>query len=156
MKQIIQSARNGKLKVQNVPVPQANKGEILVHTHASLISPGTERMVVNFAKKNIVSKARARPDLVKKILNKAKTDGIRSTIGAVMAKLDNPIPLGYSATGTVISVGAELEGSFRIGQRVAIAGAGVANHAEINAVPGNLAAPIPEDVLQPKRPLRSS
>ena len=72
MKQIIQSARSGKLEVKNVPAPRADKGEILVHTHASLISAGTERMVVKFAKKNLISKAKARPDLVKKFLIKLK------------------------------------------------------------------------------------
>jgi predicted dehydrogenase/threonine dehydrogenase-like Zn-dependent dehydrogenase len=146
MKQIIQSARSGKLKVKNVPAPRADKGEILVQTHASLISAGTERMVVKFAKKNLISKAKDRPDLVKKVLNKARTEGIKTTINAVMARLDNPIPLGYSAAGTVISVGPELEGNFQVGQRVAIAGAGIANHSEINAVPANLAVQIPEGV----------
>ena len=146
MKQIIQSARSGKLEVKNVPAPRANKGEILVRTHASLISAGTERMVVNFAKKSLISKAKARPDLVTKVLNKAKNDGIKPTISAVMAKLDSPIPLGYSAAGTIISVGPELEGSFQVGQRVAMAGAGIANHSEINAVPANLAVPIPRGV----------
>ena len=146
MKQIIQSARSGKLEVKNVPAPRADKGEILVRTHASLISAGTERMVVNFAKKSLVSKAKARPDLVTKVLNKAKNDGIKPTISAVMAKLDSPIPLGYSAAGTIISVGPELEGSFQVGQRVAMAGAGIANHSEINAVPANLAVPIPRGV----------
>lgn len=146
MKQVIQSARSGALKVKDVPAPQADKGEILVHSRASLISAGTERMVVEFAKKNLAAKAKARPDLVKKVLSKVKTDGIKATLKAVMSKLDNPIPLGYSAAGTVISVGAGLEGNFRVGERVAIAGAGIANHAEINAVPANLAAPIPEGV----------
>ena len=146
MKQIIQSARSGKLEVKNVPAPRADKGEILVRTHASLISAGTERMVVNFAKKSLISKAKARPDLVTKVLNKAKNDGIKPTISAVMAKLDSPIPLGYSAAGTIISVGPELEGSFQVGQRVAMAGAGIANHSEINAVPANLAVPIPRGV----------
>ena len=146
MKQIIQSARSGKLEVKNVPAPRADKGEILVRTHASLISAGTERMVVNFAKKSLISKAKARPDLVAKVLNKAKNDGIKPTISAVMAKLDSPIPLGYSAAGTIISVGPELEGSFQVGQRVAMAGAGIANHSEINAVPANLAVPIPHGV----------
>ena len=104
MKQIIQSARSGKLEVKNVPAPRADQGEILVQTHASLISAGTERMVVNFAKKSLISKAKARPDLVKKVLNKAKSDGIRNTISAIMARLDNPIPLGYSASGTILSL----------------------------------------------------
>jgi len=146
MKQIIQSARSGKLEVKNVPVPRADKGEILVQTHASLISAGTERMVVNFAKKSLISKAKARPDLVRKVLNKAKNDGIRPTINAVISKLDSPIPLGYSASGSIISVGPELEGNFQVGQRVAIAGAGIANHSEVNVIPANLAVPIPHDV----------
>ena len=146
MKQIIQNARSGQLKVKDVPAPRAGKGEILVQTQASLISAGTERMVVKFAKKNLISKAKDRPDLVKKVLNKAKTDGIKPTINAIMAKLDSPIPLGYSAAGTVISVGAELEGKFLVGQRVAVAGANIANHSEINAVPANLAVAIPDGV----------
>lgn len=146
MKQVIQNARSGQLSVKNVPAPRADKGEILVKTSASLISAGTERMVVNFAKKSLISKAKNRPDLVKKVLNKVKTDGIRATINAVMAKLDSPIPLGYSAAGTVISVGSELEGKFVIGQRVAIAGANIANHSEINTVPANLATTIPDGV----------
>ena len=146
MKQVIQSARSGELKVKDVPAPQAGNGEILVHNRASLISAGTERMVVEFAKKNMASKARARPDLVKKVLEKVKTDGIKATINAVLSRLDNPIPLGYSAAGTVISVGAGLEGTFRVGERVAIAGAGMANHAEVNSVPEHLAVPIPDGV----------
>jgi predicted dehydrogenase/threonine dehydrogenase-like Zn-dependent dehydrogenase len=146
MKQVIQSARSGELKVKDVPAPQAGKGEILVHNRASLISAGTERMVVEFAKKSLASKAQARPDLVKKVLSKVKTDGIKATVKAVMSRLDNPIPLGYSAAGTVVSVGAGLEGTFRVGERVAVAGAGIANHAELNAVPENLAVPIPEGV----------
>lgn len=146
MKQVIQSARSGELKVKDVPTPKAGECEILVHTHASLISAGTERMVVEFAKKSLASKAKDRPDLVKKVLAKARTDGIRATVKTVMSKLDNPIPLGYSAAGTIISVGSGSEGAFRVGERVAIAGAGNANHAEINAVPINLAASIPEGV----------
>ena len=146
MKQVIQSARSGDLTVKDVPAPAASKGEILVHSGASLISAGTERMVVEFAKKSLTGKAKERPDLVKKVLSKAKTDGIMATIKAVLSRLDEPLPLGYSAAGTVIAVGAGLEGNFRVGERVAIAGAGLANHAEINAVPENLAAPIPEGV----------
>jgi predicted dehydrogenase/threonine dehydrogenase-like Zn-dependent dehydrogenase len=146
MKQVIQSARSGDLRVKDVPAPAAGKGEILVHSGASLISAGTERMVVEFAKKSLAGKAKERPDLVKKVLSKAKTDGIMATIKAVLSRLDEPLPLGYSAAGTVIAVGPGLEGNFRVGERVAIAGAGLANHAEINAVPENLAAPIPEGV----------
>ncbi len=146
MKQVIQSARNGKLEVKEVPPPKAGTREILVRTTASLISAGTERMVVDFAKKSMPAKAKARPDLVKKILTKAKTDGVTATFKAVMSRLDEPLPLGYSAAGSVVEVGEGLEGSFRVGDRVAISGAGIANHAEFCAVPRNLAAPIPEGV----------
>jgi predicted dehydrogenase/threonine dehydrogenase-like Zn-dependent dehydrogenase len=146
MKQVVQSARGGKLAIREVPEPTVQKGHILVRTRASLISAGTERMIVDFAQKNLASKARARPDLVKKVLAKAKNDGIGATFKAVMAQLDQAIPLGYSATGEVIAVGAGLEGQFLPGQRVSMAGAGLANHAEMNLVPANLAAPVPEGV----------
>ena len=144
MKQVIQNARNGKLTLQDVPIPEIGANEILVRTTTSLISSGTERMIVEFAKKSLPAKAKARPDLVKKILSKAKTDGISATLKAVMSRLDNPLPLGYSAAGVITKVGGGIEGSFRVGDRVAIAGAGIANHAEVNRVPRNLAAPIPE------------
>ena len=87
MKQVIQSARSGDLTVKDVPAPAASKGEILVHSGASLISAGTERMVVEFAKKSLTGKAKERPDLVKKVLSKAKTDGIMATIKAVLSRL---------------------------------------------------------------------
>ena len=146
MKQVVQSARSGKLALKEVPEARVRAGHLLVRTRASLISAGTERMVVQFAKKSLAAKAKARPDLVKKVLDKAKRDGIGATIRAVMARLDEPLPLGYSAVGDVVEVGAGLEGKFRVGQRVAIAGAGLANHAELNAVPENLCAPVPDDV----------
>ena len=146
MKQVIQSRRTGRLALKNVPAPQVKPGHVLVRTRASLISAGTERMVVEFAKKSLASKARARPDLVKKVVDKAKRDGLKATFQTVMARLDKPLPLGYSAAGEVIAVGAGLEGRFRVGERVAMAGAGVANHAGVNAVPENLAAAIPADV----------
>ena len=146
MKQVIQSRRTGKLTMTDVPTPQVSSGQVLVRTHASLISAGTERMVMEFAQKNLVKKAKARPELVKKVIEKTQRDGIKATLQTVMAHLDEPLPLGYSAAGEVIAVGAGLEGVFAAGQRVAMAGAGVANHAEINAVPENLLAPIPENV----------
>ena len=146
MKQVIQSTRTGKLKLTDVPAPTVKAGNILVATRASLISAGTERMVVEFARKSLAGKARQRPDLVKKVLTKAKRDGVGATIRSVLARLDEPLPLGYSAAGDVIAVGAGLEGRFRVGQRVAVAGAGLANHAELNVIPANLAAPIPDDV----------
>ena len=146
MKQIIQSAKSGDLKVKDLPAPQVGRGQILVKTSASLISSGTERMIAEFAKKNIISKARHRPDLVKKVLSKVKTDGLKAATRAVITRLDEPIPLGYSASGRVVEVGKGIEGKFAIGERVAIAGAGIANHSEYNVVPENLAVSIPESV----------
>ncbi len=146
MKQVVQSARSGKLAVREVPAPEVRPGHLLVRTAASLISAGTERMVVQFARKSLAAKAKARPDLVRKVIDKAKRDGIAATMRAVMARLDEPLPHGYSACGEVIALGQGVEGSFRVGQRVAIAGAGIANHADLNLVPSNLAAPVPDDV----------
>lgn len=146
MKQVIQSARSGKLALKRVPDPKVRAGNLLVRTDASLISAGTERMVIDFAKKSLAGKAKDRPDLVKKVLDKARRDGLMATFKAVMARLDEPLPLGYSAAGRIVAVGKGLEGSFQPGQRVAMAGAGLANHAELNVVPRNLVAPIPDDV----------
>ncbi|MBI3445266.1 MAG: bi-domain-containing oxidoreductase, partial [Magnetospirillum sp.] len=146
MKQVIQSARTGKLALKEVPEPKVRAGSLLVATRASLISAGTERMVVDFARKSLAGKAKARPDLVRKVIDKARRDGLMSTFRAVMARLDEPLPLGYSAAGEVLAVGAGLEGDFKVGQRVAMAGAGLANHSELNVVPRNLAVPLPESV----------
>ncbi len=146
MKQVIQSRRTGKLALKDVPEPKVKAGHILVRNRASLISAGTERMVVDFAKKSLAGKAKARPDLVKKVIEKAKRDGLKSTFQTVMSRLDEPLPLGYSACGDVVAVGSGLEGVFHVGERVAIAGAGLANHAELNVVPRNLAAPVPAGV----------
>lgn len=146
MKQVIQSARTGKLALKQVPEPKVRSGCLLVRTDASLISAGTERMVIDFAKKSLAGKAKERPDLVKKVLDKARRDGLMATFKAVMARLDEPLPLGYSAAGRVVGIGKGLEGAFHMGQRVAMAGAGLANHAELNVVPRNLVAPVPDDV----------
>jgi predicted dehydrogenase len=146
MKQVIQSARTGKLSLKEVPAPRARAGYLLVRVGSSLISAGTERMVVDFAKKSLAGKAAQRPDLVRKVLDKAKRDGIGATIKTVMARLDEPLPLGYSAAGVVEEVGAGLEGRFHVGQKVAMCGAGIANHAEFDLVPGNLAVSVPDNV----------
>ncbi|CAA7622637.1 Alcohol dehydrogenase superfamily, zinc-containing [Magnetospirillum sp. LM-5] len=146
MKQVIQSARSGKLALTEVPEPRVRSGAVLVRTRASLISAGTERMVIDFAKKSLAGKAKERPDLVRKVVDKAKRDGVLATFKAVMARLDEPLPLGYSAAGEVVAVGAGCEGLFQVGQRVAMAGAGLANHAELNVVPRNLVAPIPDGI----------
>ena len=146
MKQVIQSARTGKLALKDVPAPKVKAGHLLVQTRASLISAGTDRLMTEFARKSMLGKAKARPDLVKKVFDKLRRDGISETWTSVMARLDEPLPLGYSAAGSVVAVGAGLEGTFRVGERVAIAGAGLANHAEMNVVPKNLAVPIPQSV----------
>jgi len=146
MKQVIQNARGGKLRLKSVPAPQVQRNTVIVRTLASLISAGTERQMVDFAQSSLVSKARSRPDLVRKALDKVQRDGAAATLKSVMARLDEPLPLGYSAAGTVTEVGAGLEGKFNVGQLVAIAGIGFANHAEINVVPENLVVPVPSDV----------
>ena len=146
MKQVVQSARSGQLALREVPKPRVKEGHLLVRTQASLISAGTERRVVQFAKKTMAGKAKERPDLVKKVLHKAKRDGFMATARAVLARLDEPLPLGYSAAGEIVAVGRGLEGVFNVGQRVAIAGAGIANHAELNVVPKNLAVSVPDNV----------
>ena len=146
MKQIIQSRRSGKLTLKQVPKPRLKPGYLLVQTTASLISTGTERNEITFAKKNLLAKANSRPDLVKKVLKKVKKDGFRQAFQSVMARLDEPLPLGYSAAGKIIELGRELEGQFRVGERVSMAGAGLANPAEFNSVPASLASSIPESV----------
>ena len=146
MKQVIQSARTGKLALKDVPEPRVRAGAVLVRVHASLISAGTERMVIDFARKSLAGKAKERPDLVRKVLDKVHRDGLAATFKAVMARLDEPLPLGYSAAGEVVGLGPGTEGAFRVGQRVALAGAGLANHAEFDCVPTSLVAPIPDGV----------
>jgi predicted dehydrogenase len=145
MKQVLQSYRTGELRVVDVPAPTALPGTVLVRTHASLISAGTERMVIDLAKKSLVGKAQDRPDLVKKVIDKVGKDGVVATARTVLTKLDAPIPLGYSVAGTVLERGAEVS-RFKPGDRIACAGAKVANHAEFNVVPVNLCTPIPERV----------
>ena len=132
MRQVIQSARTGRLAVREVPAPKVRAGHILVRTRASLISAGTERMLIAFARKSLAGKAAERPDLVRKVIDKARRDGVVAAWRAAMARLDEPLALGYSAAGEVVAVGEGLEGQYAVGARVAIAGAGVANHAEIN------------------------
>lgn len=146
MRQVIQSGRGGKLELRSVPAPKIQSNTVRVRTLASLISAGTERQMVSFAQSSLVSKARSRPDLVRKIMDKAKRDGVAATLKAVVARLDEPLPLGYSAAGTVLEVGAGLEGKFSVGQLVAMAGIGLANHAELNVIPENLVVPAPDDV----------
>ncbi len=143
MKQIIQSYKTGEMTLEETPVPQAAVGAVLVETAASLVSAGTEKMLVDLARKSLVGTARSRPDLVKKVIDKAKREGIANTIQKVRSKLDNPIPLGYSCAGIVREVGEGVD-EFQPGDWVACGGAGYANHADFNVVPRNLCVRLPE------------
>lgn len=145
MKQVLQNFRSGELKVDEVPETVVKDGGILVRNLASLVSAGTERMVVDLARKSLLGKARQRPDLVRQVIAKARRDGLLSTFRAVEARLDAPIALGYSCAGLVREVGKGAEG-FRVGDRVACAGMNYASHAETVCVPTNLAVGIPDNV----------
>jgi len=145
VKQVLQSARSGETTVLDVPVPALTTGFVLVRTAASLVSAGTERTMVEFAGKNLLQKAVARPDLVTQVFDKVRRDGVLATLEAVRTRLDDPTPLGYSAAGTVIGAGAGAD-EFKSGDRVACAGAGFANHAEVIAVPRQLCAALPPRV----------
>jgi predicted dehydrogenase/threonine dehydrogenase-like Zn-dependent dehydrogenase len=141
MRQIIQDLKNGATILEEIPAPMIKSGHILIQTTRSLVSLGTERMLVEFGKSNLFQKARQQPDKVKEVINKVKTDGIKPTFNAVLNKLDQPIPLGYCNVGVVIGVGKGVD-DFSIGDRVTSNGA----HAEYVCVPQNLAAKIPENV----------
>lgn len=145
MRQVLQSYRTGELWLAETPAPALNPEGVVVRTAASVVSAGTERMILDLARKSLAGKAAARPDLVRKVLAKVRTEGVAATIGKVLARLDNPIPLGYSCAGTVSETGAACQG-LHIGDRVACAGAGYATHAEFNYVPRNLCARIPPNV----------
>lgn len=145
MKQVLQNMRDGKTSIAEVPIPTAQAGQALVQVSASLVSAGTERMLVEFGEKSLVGKARSRPDLVKQVLEKMRREGLVSTLEATFNRLDSPMPLGYSSAGTIVSLGEGMEG-FNTGQRVACAGGGYAVHAEYNLVPRNLLTPLPDSV----------
>ena len=145
MKQVVLNPRNGKIEVIEVPPPKPGPKQILVRNIYSLISAGTERSTVSYAQSGLIQKAKSRPDLVKQVMNKIKQDGIIPTINAILNRLNSPMPLGYSTAGVVIDIGSEVQ-EFKIEDRVACAGGGYAVHAEIVAVPKNLAVTIPENV----------
>jgi predicted dehydrogenase len=145
MKQVLQNMKTGKTTVKDVPAPAARPGMALVRTAASLVSAGTERMVVEFAEKSLIGKARSRPDLVRQVLDKARREGLLTTVQAAFNRLDQPMALGYSSAGTIVALGEGLTG-FKVGQRVACAGGGYAVHAEYALVPRNLLVPLPDNV----------
>jgi len=145
MKQLLQNIKTGKSTIEDVPVPTLREGQALVKVRASLVSAGTERMVVEFAEKSLVGKARSRPDLVKQVINKAQREGLLNTAQAALNRLDQPMALGYSSAGTIVALGRDMQG-FRVGQRVACSGGGFAVHAEYNVIPRNLLTPLPKNV----------
>ena len=145
MKQILQNAKTGAVAVADVPVPVAQPGFVLVRTAASLISAGTERLTVEAGQKNLVSRAIEQPALVKKVLDKARNEGVVATLDAVRSKLGSLTALGYSAAGIISTVG-EGVSDLRVGDRVACAGVGYASHAEVLSVPKNLCVRLPETV----------
>ncbi len=145
MKQLLQNMKDGKAVIEEVPIPTPKEKTARIRTGASLVSAGTERMVVSFAEKNLIGKAASRPDLVKQVLDKARREGLISTIEAAFTKLEEPMALGYSSAGVIDAMGPGLEG-FKIGDRVACAGSGYAVHAEYAVVPQNLMVKIPDNV----------
>lgn len=141
MKQIIQNLKSGETVLEDVPTPQVKKGSVLIQTTRSLVSLGTERMLVEFGKANYIDKARQQPEKVKQVLDKISTEGLLPTLEAVFNKLDQPLPLGYCNVGKVVAIGEGVSG-FSIGDRVASNG----NHAEFVCVPQNLVAKVPDNL----------
>ncbi len=145
MKQLLQNLKDGKTLVSEVPAPEPRAGQALVKTAVSLVSAGTERMVVEFAEKSLAGKARSRPDLVRQVIEKARREGIFATARAALNRLDEPMALGYASSGVIERLGEGMEG-FHVGQRVACAGGGYAVHAEYAVVPRALLTPLPDSV----------
>jgi len=141
VKQIFQSLRDGVTEVAQVPCPTVKRGQLLIQTLHTLVSAGTERMLVEFGKAGWVKKARQQPDKVRMVLDKIKVDGLQPTIEAVFNKLDQPLPLGYCNVGRVAEVGGGVTG-FEVGDRVICNG----KHAEVVSVPINLCAKVPDQV----------
>jgi predicted dehydrogenase/NADPH:quinone reductase-like Zn-dependent oxidoreductase len=145
MKQLLQDLQSGVTSAADVPAPTPQPGQILVRVRASAVSAGTERMVADFAKSGLLGKARKRPDLVRQVVAKARREGLLQTWRLSKARLAQPLALGYSCAGVVEALG-EGVGGFAVGDHVACAGAGYANHAEFVAVPENLCARLPADI----------
>src|SRR5882724_6680760 len=142
MKQVRQYLRNGALDIGEVPIPALGPGEVLVRSHYSFVSVGTEKMKISQARMSLAEKAKERPDQVKLVLNSLKEQGLVPTLRKVQERLKAPTTLGYSCAGTVVAAGSQLN-EFRVGDRVACIGEGVATHAEYNAIPRNLVAHVP-------------
>jgi len=142
MHHLLQNLKTGALDLKEVPIPACKSGGLFVRTASSLISIGTERSIIALARRSLVGKAQARPDLLKRAIEKAQKEGYYKVFKESMNRPDEPFPLGYSAAGTVLEVGSAVP-DFSPGDRVAISGAGFANHAEYNYIPRNLCVPIP-------------
>ena len=145
MKQILQSFKTGEMWLADVPSPLCKSNGILMQNYVSFVSSGTERMLVDFAKRSLIGKAMKMPDQVRKVIRKIQTEGLFETLEKVQAKLDQPIPLGYSSAGVVLEAGIRADGLSK-GDRVACGGVGFANHAEFNYVPKNLVVKLPDNV----------
>jgi predicted dehydrogenase/threonine dehydrogenase-like Zn-dependent dehydrogenase len=145
MKQLMQRLRSGEVLVQEVPPPSLQDTFVKIATRRSVISVGTERAKVLLGDQNLLAKARARPDLVRKVLDEARRNGMWATIEKVRNRLEAAVPLGYSAAGIALEVGTDVRG-VRPGDRVAVGGAGYANHAEVLVVPHTLVVPVPPEV----------
>ena len=141
MKQLLQNLKTGEILLEEIPLPNCGRNEVLIKAEKSLISPGTERMLLEFGKSSYLQKARQQPDKVKMVLDKIKTDGLAPTLETVFSKLGEPMPLGYNSAGIVMEVGSNVT-EFKVGDRVISNGA----HSEIVVVGKNLVAKIPDDV----------
>jgi predicted dehydrogenase/threonine dehydrogenase-like Zn-dependent dehydrogenase len=146
MKQLYQDPKSGDVLVAELPAPALRPGTLLVRNACSVVSPGTERATVARARSSYLTTARARPDLVRKVLDTVKREGVAAAYQKVRAKMSEPVALGYSSAGTVVAVAEDAGDWFRVGDRVACAGQGIASHAEVVCVPLNLAARIPDGV----------
>jgi len=145
MKQVTHTLKDGRLDIADVPVPTLSDRFVLVRTAASVISAGTEKTKIDMGRKSLLQKARARPDLVKQVIRKLKTEGLGKTLSTVQTRLSSAAPLGYSSAGTALAVGGLVEGIVP-GDRVACGGVGYANHAEFAVVPKNLVVKVPANV----------
>ena len=145
MQQLIQNYKTGKMELVDVPMPHCGSNSVLVKNIASLVSIGTERSIIDLGKKSLLGKAKARPDLVKRFLDKAQKEGFVKTFYEALGRLDTPTPLGYSSAGVVVQAGKNVH-KFSVGDRVACIGAGYASHAEYITVPEHLCARIPQGV----------
>lgn len=142
MKQVTHTLKSGRIEVADVPVPALGEKFVLVRTSASIISAGTEKTKIDMGKKSLLQKAHARPDLVKQVIRKLRSEGLAKTLSTVSTRLGTANPLGYSSAGTVLAVGSLVEG-IDPGDRVACGGVGYANHAEFAVVPKNLVVRVP-------------